>query len=1120
MKSSLQRQLIYMSKLLIYSFVIQCMAYNFILAHSGMTQNLSDVFLTINLKKTSLEKALSKIEKETDFKFLYSDGSIDLKNVSNIGSYKDASLREILLSISKTNHVRFKRINNTIIVDPLEKESLEEKIVVEIDEKTITGKVTDEDANALPGVNVLVKDTNTGTVTDINGNYSLNVPDDVAILVFSYVGYITEEVDITGRTTVDLVLTPDIETLSEVVVVGYGSQKRANVSSAIASIDQDELNNISYANTASLLQGKVAGVNVENSGGAPGTGAVVVIRGTGTLSNNDQPLYVVDGSIVGDISYLNANDIENVQVLKDASAAAIYGNRAANGVIIVTTKRGEKGDIRINFNSKIGVQSETNRLDLLDGEAYIAARNQSIANSGGATDDLFVWNGVSTDWQDVQLDNAMYQDYSLSVSGGGENATYYISGQYLNQDGIVNSSGYERYNLRANSSFSKGRFKLDQNFLLTRELKDANSYFFREFGPIPVQEVFDENNEGGFADAPAQYNSGRPVNWYGISELEDDLSTVDRALLNLSPSFEIIDGLTYKYNLSINYSNNHFRLFVPTFFVSANPGGSNNIASLNESFTRTLDILSEHTLTYAKSIGDHDFTALIGYTTQKVKSRQAGGRATEFGSNDLRTLSAGNDNTDVFGALGENALASILGRITYSYKGKYLLNASIRTDETSRFVESERKGSFPSFSLGWRISEEDFFPKDGIISDLKLRGSWGQLGNQNVGNYDTQSTININNGYAIGNVPRSGSTVLNLSNPSLFWETTTSSDIGIDLELLDGKISIVTDYFVKKSEDILVNLPIPVGGGQGSFLRTNAATMENRGFEFLIGYHDKLQNGLSFDGSLNFTTLTNEVTALGEGVSPIVGGRYNQGGEFATLTDVGHPIASFYGHVVEGIYQTQAEIDADGRTGQAELGDINFMDLDGDNDIDDDDRDFLGSSIPSFQVGLNLAATYKNFDLNLFITSVQGVELFNTRWNDNLFLTSEGGDYLAEAANAWTPSNTNTNIPRLVDARTADNERPSDFYVEDGSYTRLKNIELGYTLPTGLLPENSIQNIRFFVSAQNILTLTDYTGFDPEVGRSFAGGAVGSSNGSIFGAGIDRAYPTAKTFFVGLQATF
>ncbi|MDN5210736.1 TonB-dependent receptor [Fulvivirgaceae bacterium BMA12] len=1111
-----------MSKLLFYGIFLQTLFITLLNAKdiSAQSKSVYEIRLDLDIYNKTVIETFEQIEEQTAFKFTYNTDFLLKGQIISI-KVRNKSLGFILEEIAKKANVNFKRIDENIHIVLKEKNN---RLVQEFEtqwltSKTITGKVTDENADALPGVNVLVRGTTIGTITDSYGNYVLEVPDDAVALVFSYVGYLAEEVEIAGRTTIDLTLTPDIQSLGEVVVVGYGSQKRAKVTSAIASIDSDELTNLSYANTASLLQGKVAGVNIENSGGAPGTGTVVVIRGSGTLSNNDQPLYVVDGSIVADISYLNANDIDNIQILKDAAAAAIYGNRAANGVVLVTTRRGQKGDVRINLSSKFGIQSTTNRLDFLDGEGYIQARNQATSNSGGAAEDLLVWNGISTDWQEVQLDNAIYQDYNLSISGGGETGTYYVSGQYLNQDGIVNSSGYERYNLRVNTSFNKGRFKLDQNFLLTRELQDVNSYFFREFGPVPVQEVFDENNEGGFAGPPSEL-AGRGVNFFGISELEDDLLTTDRALLNLSPSFEIIEGLTYKYNVSISYSNRHSKVFTPTFFITGSPGGSNDIARLSENYIRTVDILSENTLNYSKSLGDHSFSALLGYTTQTVEVRQVGGIATDFGSNDLRTLSAGNDNTDVFGDLGENALVSILARLTYSFKDKYLFSASLRNDETSRFIESERKGSFPSFSLGWRISEERFFPQDGIISELKLRGSWGQLGNQNVGNYDTQSTININNGYAIGGAALSGATVLNLANPGLFWETTTSTDIGIDVELLDGKLSFVADYFIKKSEDILVNLPIPISGGQGNSIRTNAATVENKGFEFLVSYRNQLSNGISLNTSLNFTTLNNEVTGLGEGVSPIVGGRYNQGGEFATLTDIGHPIGSFYGHVVEGVYQTQAEIEADGRTDQAELGDLNFKDLDNDGDIDDDDRDFLGSAVPAFQLGLNLGATYKNFDLNLFITSVQGVELYNARWNDNFFLTNEGGDILAAAADAWTPSNTDTNIPRLVNVRTADNERPSSFYVEDGSYTRLKNVELGYTLPSAIFPKNTLHNVRIYVSAQNILTFTDYTGYDPEVGRSFAGDAIGSNNGSIFGAGIDRAYPTAKTVFFGLQATF
>lgn len=1079
--------------------------------------------ITIEMEGATVREALRKIESKTDFRFLYSRPDIDLDRKVTLRA-ENKTIKYVLRNLFKNSATTF-AINANQIVLKARAEKGRTKPMADLPipsnlsmvQFSVSGTVTDANGSPLPGASIVEKGTTNGTQTDFDGNFTLNVASEEAILTISYIGFSPKDIAINGQTQITVSLEESAAGLDEVIVVGYGTQSRRNVTAAIATVDTEDAQKISNTNTASLLQGRAAGVNVENSGGAPGTGAVVVIRGSGTL-NNDQPLYVVDGNFADDISFISPNDIESIQILKDAAAASIYGSRAANGVVIVTTKRGRSGEIQIDFSSKLGIQTPTNRLDFLGAEEYVQVRNQANAN-GGNVSPVLSTNGIDTDWQDVQLSSALFQDYNLSISGGGENATFYLSGQYLDQEGMVNSSGYERYNVRANSSFRKGRFKVEESLFLSREIQDTNPVFMVGGGAIPIQPVFDENNpDGGWGLAPPEF-TGNATNYFGFAESQDQEAIRDRVIFNISPSYEILNGLTYKYNLGINYSLFHNRNFVPVVNTGANPIYTTIVATLNESFTRVVDVLSEHTLSFSKEFGNHNLSLLGGYTTQNVKSRSAGGIVQEFPSDALTSLNAGNVETATFGSEQRNALVSWIGRLDYIFKDKYLLGATIRNDKSSRFAEDLRSGNFPSFSAAWRISEEGFFPKDGAVTELKLRGSWGQLGNQAIGNFDIQSTLNNQNFAVIGGEPLVGSTILNLANPELFWETTTSTNIGVDLELFDGKVGVVADYFIKETEDILVNLPIPAGGGQGGSLRTNAADVENRGFEFLVNYRNSWDD-FNLNASLNFTTLTNEVTGLGEGVSPIPGGRFNAGGQFATLTDVGQEIGSYYGFVVEGVYQTDAEIAADGRTGVAQLGDLNFRDLDNDGDIDEDDRDFLGSAIPDFQLGLNVNASYKNFDLNMFWTSVQGVELFNARINDFFFETAGGSDIFSFARNAWSPTNTNTNIPRMVDGNPSGNDLVSSFYVEDGSYTRLKNIEIGYTIPEGIFPENTFKRLRVYLSGQNLITFTDYSGYDPEVGRSFNGNNVGSSNSNIFGAGIDRSYPTAKMVFFGLQASF
>nr|MBX2876567.1 SusC/RagA family TonB-linked outer membrane protein [Saprospiraceae bacterium] len=630
--------------------------------------------------------------------------------------------------------------------------------------------------------------------------------------------------------------------------------------------------------------------------------------------------------------------------------------------------------------------------------------------------------------------------------------------------------------------------------------------------------VFNENNIGGFAGIdPVFHGVARGINWYGRAILEENKFTTDRIVGNVAPQLTLLPGLTYKLNLSLDYSIQHNYAFQPVFFLSTSQEASNDIARLNESYTRFVGTLIENTLNYSKSFGGHNLDLLAGYTSQKGSARSVIGIGTNFSTNDQRVLSAAIDNTDVNGQLQQNALLSVLGRINYNFKGKYLLSATIRRDGSSRFAEENRWGTFPSISAGWRISDEAFFPK-GFITNLKVRGSYGELGSQNIGNFDIVSGINIDNGYNYAGVnsgTSAGSIVRQIANRNLIWETTKTTNIGIDAGFLDDKITLTLEYFQKRSQDILTNLPIPLHGGLGNSLRSNAATIDNQGFELAATYRGGSSvKDFSYSIGFNLSTLNNEVVALGEGVNPISGGQFSQSGVLATRTDVGHPVASFYGFVVEGLYQNEAEIQADGRT-DAVVGDFNYLDLDNDGDIDDDDRTFLGDAIPDLSFGLNFTANYKDFDFGLFIQGVSGIDIWNGK-RLQFILDGSGGNKITEVIDAWTPQNTDTDIPRLTVRDQANNRRSSSFYVEDGSYLRLKSLQVGYTIPTKLADILSISSARIYISGQNIFTITDYTGYDPEIGR---GGIF--ENTSIFNGGVDRnTYPQAKTWFAGIQVNF
>ena len=972
--------------------------------------------------------------------------------------------------------------------------------------KKITGKVTGPDNVPLEGVSVQGKGTSQAATTSSDGTFSLNVAENVKTLVFSYTGMASHEENISGRSVLPVQLKSNAATLTDVVVIGYGTARKRDVTGAVASVRGEDLKNNTNANASALLQGKAAGVVVQNSGGSPGQAPAVVIRGSGTFGN-DQPLYVIDGMIASSMAFINPNDIASIEVLKDASAAAIYGSRAANGVVLVTTKGGTNGDIKINFSAKYGSQSPTNTLDFLNARQYADWNNQAHDNDstprGPLNDSLFNPN-INTDWQALSLGKAPLSDYSLSVAGGGQYSKFFLSGEYFDQKGIVVDSWFKRYALRANSSFTRGKFRVTQSLSLSRSVNNPNTYFGRERAELPIMPVYDSTKLGGFAGLePAAAGVNRIINWYGRALLDDNRYTTDQALGNVGLEYEIIEGLKYKLNVGIDYSTYHAYDYSPAFFMSTSQEASQDQSILNESFTRNLTTLVEHTLNYNRSIGDHRFDFLAGYTFQKGNARSVGANANTYASPLLRVVDAAS-NRLASGSLQEFALMSLLGRVSYSYQSKYLLTATLRRDGSSKFrYPTNTYGNYPSFSVGWRPSEENFFPKNGIISDLKIRGSYGTLGSQNIGNYITTSTLNINSGYYFAGGVQNGVALTNFANPDIKWESSRTTDIGTDISLLKNKILITADYFDRRSYDILASIPIPIYGGAGGSLTKNAATVSNKGIELSVTYNSQPASKDAFKYSVTgiFTSIKNNVISLGEGVNPIIGGGFTQESATATRTDVGHPIGSFWGYQVLGIYQTEDEVLKDGRT-DARPGDFKFS----------KDPTWLGSPFPKFDYGLTFNASYKNFDINLFFQGVAGNKIWNAKraWQ---YTFDYGSGKVTDVLRAWTPQNTNTDIARASFIDPANNKRSSSFYVEDGSYLRLKNLSIGYNLPGSLITKLKISNARFYVSGQNLLTFTKYRGYDPEVGRSSLTG--------LFSVGVDvSAYPQAKLISAGIDLSF
>ena len=1083
--------------------------------------------VSLQLTNKPIKTVLTQLSRQTTARFTYSSTVIRADrpvSLAVVDQPLSVVLDQLLKPLSLTYQVNDQEIvltratpgTSALPVQEIENQS---PIGAEIQAVTVSGTVVDEKSSALPGVTVLVKGTSQGTVTDPQGRYTLTMADPNSTLVFSFVGYLSQEIAPGNRSTVNITLVPNDKILEEVVVVGYGTQRRANVTGAIGSIKTSDINNITTANSSALIQGKVSGVRVENAGGAPGAGVNVIVRGTGTFGN-DQPLYVIDGNITTSMDFLNPNDIASIEILKDASAAAIYGNRAANGVVLVTTKQGGTGPTRINVSVKAGIQGPTNRLDFMNARQYADYINQAADNDKqprALANTTAFDPTVDTDWQRLSVSgSAPVQDYSLNVSGGNENAKFYISGQYFDQKGIVVNSGFKRYNLRANSTFTKGRFRLTEALSLSRAINTPNTWWGRERGEIPTIPVYNPKNDGGFAGIDPVFNGlPRGINWYGLSFLNQNYQTNDQMLASIGAEYEIIDGLRYKLNLGLDYTVGNAFSYLPTFFFSTSQEAFNNVSRLDEVNVRGFGTLVEHTLNYGKSLGRHSFDMLAGYTQQINEFRSLGATGADFPTNSLRVIDASTVRVNATGDIQRSVLQSVLGRVNYNYAGKYLLSATLRRDGSSRFAPQNRFGTFPSVSAGWRISEESFFPKNGVFSDVKLRGSYGVLGSQNIGNYVTTSVLNINASYFFAGGVQPGTALTNFANPNVVWETSKTTDIGTDLSFLNGKFTVVMDYYDRRSEGILTNLPIPTFGGVGASIVKNAATIRNQGFEFAGTYnHRPANSGLKYSVTANFSTIRNRVLALGEGVSPINGGNFTQESLQATRTDVGQPVGSFYGFVVDGVYKSQDQITADGRT-NVRLGDFRYKDLNGDGKLNNSDRTYLGSPIPKFEYGAIFNASYRSFDLSLFVQGVQG----NKIWNANKFkhLLDFGGNKLVDGLRAWTPTNTDTDVPRATLSDPANNRRASSFYVEDGSYLRLKSMQLGYTLPGTFIQKVHLSGARVYVQGQNLLTATRYTGYDPEIGR---GGSPTQAAG-LFGAGVDVGiYPQARSFFAGIDISF
>ena len=991
-------------------------------------------------------------------------------------------------------------------------------------QRTISGKVTESNSNApLPGITISLKNkTSKSVITDNNGNFAIQAAQG-DVLIFESVSHLTQEVRVGNNAIINVSLSEIITNLNEVVVIGYGTVKRKDLTGSIASIKGSEIKAQGVSDITKTLQGKMPGVSIESAGGDPGSGTRILIRGVGTLGNA-APLYIVDGVQVSNINNISAQDIESVDVLKDASAAAIYGSRAANGVVLVTTKTGKSGKPVMQFNTNIGQQKLDHKINVLNAQQWATVSNAAHVTAGLPTLDIAKnpnTLGAGTDWQDAIYRTALMQQYDLLVSGGNESSRYSVSGSYNDQEGIVKVTGYNRYTLRVKSETTKGRLKFGETVLLSKEkwITMPGGWGGQGGNPvgsaakmIPVFKIYDTTAVGGFAGAYGPVvNVANPVAQLHIEDINRVLSTI---LVNAYGELTLLPGLKYKLNLGYTsaYGTNYDytrRYSVGTLF--SNP--TNNI-SLNKDET-TL-ILLENTLNYNKEFGKHSLQALAGYTFQRNKYSYMSSARTDL-PDGITQIDAGAGTSSSGGNMSESDLLSVLGRVIYSYDNRYLLTASIRSDGSSRFGSANRYGDFPSIAVGWNLSNEKFFRSfANKISSLKLRASYGILGNQEIGDYQYNAAIASNINYVSGTDQHKwfGAIQTAFASPNIKWENTKTTDIGIDIGLLGNKLNITADYFIKQTTDVLLNVPIPGSAGSVSNPVVNAGTLRNNGFELGATYGSHVGK-LNFSVFGTMTALKNKVIQLGSGSQQIFGGQPTHHGASTTLTEAGGPISAFYLVKDMGIFNSMDEVNKYSKNGiliqpNAAPGDVKFLDANGDGQISDLDRVDCGSPFPKFEFGFGLNASISNFDINLFFQGTSGNKIYNGLRMD-LEATNLEFNYSTAMLNAWTPQNL-SNIPRAITSDPNFNDRTSSRFLEDGSYLRMKTLQIGYTFPEVFKTRMKISSLRAYISADNLFTITKYTGYNPDIGRT----------GSIFDRGVDFghvAYPLAKTVSLGIQVS-
>ncbi|MBU8979648.1 TonB-dependent receptor [Phocaeicola vulgatus] len=1068
--------------------------------------------VSIHMNNVKLDKILNEIENQTDYLFIYNN-QVDINKITSV-KVKNEAVAQVLDRILSGTGINYELEGTHII---LTTEAIKD-LHAQQQAKTVTGTVTDVSGEPIIGANIRIKGTTTGTITDIDGNFSIEA-EPQSVIEVSYIGYLTQETVINNQKSIRFLLKEDTKTLDEVVVIGYGVQKKADLTGSVANINTEKLNTQSNANIGQALQGKIAGVDIVSQGGAPGSGTRIMVRGIGTL-NNASPLYIVDGMYMNSIDHINPNDIASIDVLKDASSAAIYGSRAANGVIIVTTKEGSntEGKPIIDLSVNLGISTASKFLDMLDAKGWAEVTTIARQAIGKPALDMAtdLANKPDNDWQDIMFRPALMQNYNLAVKGGGKYSTYYTGLGYFNQDGIVKGTNYQRYNIQSKNDYKRGIFSAGTNLIISfshdkplhQELRGGMIGTILQ--SVPTLEKYDDTREGGYGGT-----YGDVVNIpHPLAIIDDNI--MDRynenvkIFANLYAQIELFKGLKYKLNLTPDFSFERYKNYLNKYDFGL---ATNSITQLTERQRRRRNILVENLLTFDRTFGEHKISALAGYTYQDSRFRhiQAYGEGLPQG---LEEIDAATTNRSNEGNSWRSVLTSILGRVFYSYQNKYLFTATIRRDGSSKFGKNNRYGYFPSFSLGWNVAEEKFMENVHWLDQLKLRGGYGVLGNQEIDNYQYSSTITTGINYPDGNGGLlQGAFPKNFANPDIKWEETAMTNVGIDFMAFNNRLSLTADYYVKNTKDILLTVPIPISSGGANDPIRNAGKIRNNGFEFNLGWMDQPNPDISYGINLIGSFNKNKVIAMGSESGSIKGGSTNQN-ITTSETKAGYPIGGYWLISTAGYFNSQEEVDAYAKDGKkiqpaAEPGDIKFVDANNDGVINDDDRVFQGSPFPDFTFALNGNMRYKNFDLSIGLQGVLGNKIYNAT-RQTLEDVTKGSNFLASCLDYWTPENKNASHPRLTwDDPNRNTRAESDRYLENGSYLRLRSVQLGYTFPQTWF-KGAIQPCRVYINAENLFTITSYSGYSPD---------VNADNANY--RGFDNfIYPTNRTFMLGLNVTF